>query len=94
MRVQFTVTNTGSRPGVTVPQVYLGFPTAAGEPPHQLKAFDRIALTPGRSSQVALTLPTAAFTSWTARGGWSTTHGVYEISVGRSARDLPLSYLR
>jgi beta-glucosidase len=90
VRVRFTVTDTGGRAGVAVPQVYLGFPGAAGEPPHQLKGFDRVALAPGAARDVTLTLPAAAFTTWSAAAGWHTVHGDYQISVGSSSRDLPL----
>ena len=40
--VSFTVANTGSVSGAETPQVYLGFPTAAGEPPRQLKGFTKV----------------------------------------------------
>ena len=35
--VSFTLKNTGSRDGAATPQLYLGFPASAGEPPKQLK---------------------------------------------------------
>ncbi|MGH6655996.1 MAG: discoidin domain-containing protein, partial [Actinocrinis sp.] len=42
--VTATVTNTGSRAGTEVAQLYVGDPASAGEPPHQLKGFQRITL--------------------------------------------------
>ena len=45
--VRFRVRNTGSRPGKAVPQVYVGYPAEAGEPPAQLKGFAAVRLEPG-----------------------------------------------
>ena len=90
VRVAFTVANTGSRTGVAVPQIYVGFPHVAEEPPRQLKAFDRLTLAPGAARTVTLTLSQHAFEYW-ADGGWRTAPGDYLISVGASSRDLPLA---
>jgi len=40
--VNFTLSNTGKADGATVPQLYLGFPATAGEPPMQLKGFENV----------------------------------------------------
>jgi beta-glucosidase len=88
--LSFTVTNTGDRTGVAVPQVYLGFPIAAGEPPHQLKAFERLTLGPGAARRVTLSLPAHAFDYW-GPGGWQAAAGAYQVSVGSSSRDLALT---
>ena len=48
--VTATVTNTGSRAGVDVAQLYVGDPASTGEPPAQLKGFQRVSLQPGASS--------------------------------------------
>jgi beta-glucosidase len=90
VRVSFTVTNTGARTGVSVPQLYLGFPASAGEPPRQLKGFDRVSLGPGASTSVVMTLPTAAFQYWSPNG-WKVAAGSYRVSVGLSSRNLPLA---
>jgi len=50
--VTATVTNTGSRAGTDVAQLYVADPAAAGEPPHQLKGFQRVTLNPGASATV------------------------------------------
>ncbi|MBZ5740042.1 glycoside hydrolase family 3 C-terminal domain-containing protein [Nocardioides mangrovi] len=89
--VRLTVQNTGDRAGSAVPQVYVGAPAAAGEPPWQLKGFDKVRLRPGESTRVTLRLDRRAFSRWsTARHGWVVTPGTYRIAVGRSSRDLPL----
>jgi beta-glucosidase len=41
------VTNAGRRVGSDVVQLYLAFPESAGEPPRQLRGFDRVRLVGG-----------------------------------------------
>jgi beta-glucosidase len=83
------VTNTGPRAGAEVVQLYVGFPAAAGEPPWQLKAFEKVRLEPGQSKEVTFRLPTRAFASWDeAAKAWKAHAGAYQIAVGSSSRDL------
>lgn len=51
-----TIKNTGLMPGTEIPQLYLGFPTNAGEPPKVLRGFDEVFLQPGGSSIVRFIL--------------------------------------
>ena len=62
--VTATVTNTGSRAGTDVAQLYVGDPAPAGEPPHQLKGFQRITLTPGAAGTVTFTVTAHDLASW------------------------------
>ena len=87
----FTVRNTGKRAGAEVPQLYLTFPAAAGEPPLQLKGFDRVELAPGQAKRVTLRLDTRAFSVWdAAKHSWKQAHGTFTVRVGDSSRSLPL----
>ncbi|MDQ6697322.1 MAG: glycoside hydrolase family 3 C-terminal domain-containing protein [Actinomycetota bacterium] len=90
VQVTFTVTNTGMRTGISVPQVYLRFPVAAGEPPQQLKAFTRLGLLAHRSRRVTVALPAHAFEYWSS-GRWRTAQGAYTVSVGTSSRSMALA---
>src|SRR3954471_16155392 len=91
-RVQFTVTTTGKRSGAEVSQLYIGFPARDGEPPRQLKGFDKVALEAGQAKTVTLDLDARSFEHWdTTKHGWAATRGCYTIAVGGSSRDLPLS---
>jgi beta-glucosidase len=54
--VSFTVKNNGSVDGTEIPQLYLGFPAAAGEPPKLLRGFDEVKLSAGQSAQVQMSL--------------------------------------
>jgi beta-glucosidase len=83
------VTNAGKRRGTEVVQAYLGFPTKAGEPPKQLKAFSSTTLSPGHSARVVLHLPHAAFQAY-LNNHWMTVSGKYKIFIGTSSSDLPL----
>jgi beta-glucosidase len=90
--VTATVTNTGSRAGTDVAQLYVGDPAAAGEPPHQLKGFQRVTLNPGASATVTFTVTAYDLARWdTASGTWLASAGSYQILVGDSSRSLPLS---
>jgi beta-glucosidase len=83
------VTNSGTRAGAEVVQLYVGFPASAGEPPWQLKAFEKVRLEPGQSKDVAFRLPSRAFASWDeAAKAWKTHAGAYQVAVGSSSRDL------
>uniref|UniRef100_UPI00384CD16F discoidin domain-containing protein n=1 Tax=Kitasatospora fiedleri TaxID=2991545 RepID=UPI00384CD16F len=90
--VTATVTNTGSRAGTEVAQLYVGAPAATGEPPHQLKGFQRITLNPGASGTVTFTVTAHDLAHWdTASSNWTATAGSYQILVGDSSRNLPLT---
>ncbi|MFJ4186308.1 glycoside hydrolase family 3 C-terminal domain-containing protein [Kitasatospora sp. NPDC089509] len=87
VRVGFDLTNVGPRTGTEVPQLYLTFPSAAGEPPQQLKAFDKVTLAPGASTHVELRLDRSAFAVWDPDvHGWGVPGGRYGLTVGSSSR--------
>jgi beta-glucosidase len=94
--VSVKVTNTGKRRGAEVPQVYLGLPPDAGEPPKRLVAFRKVWLEPGQSTTVRMTVdPRAAshpFGVWDeASKRWVVRDGSYIVSVGTSAAGTFLS---
>lgn len=89
--VSFTVTNTGSRKGADVPQLYVDDPRAAHEPPKQLAGYSKVFLRPGRSVRVTLKAAPRSFSYWdTTTHGWRATPGLYRILVGESSRDILL----
>jgi len=90
--VTATVTNTGSRAGSELAQLYVGDPASAGELPHQLKGFQRITLNPGASGSVTFTITAHDLASWdTTSSNWIAAAGSHQILVGDSARNLPLT---
>ncbi len=89
--VDATVRNTGSRAGADVVQLYLGDPTSTGEPPRQLRAFERVMLNPGQEKRVRLTLDARALSYWDERTRTEVApKGRYQIFVGDSSAHLPL----
>ena len=53
----FSVRNVGSRRGKAVPRIYITYPSCAGEPPAQLKAFEVVRLEPGEPRRVMIDIP-------------------------------------
>ncbi len=90
--VNVTLENIGERTGAESVQVYVGFPVSAFEPPRQLKGFRKAKLAPGESQVLSIELDWRAFASWDeAIGDWLQAPGCYEVLVGHSSRDLPLT---
>jgi beta-glucosidase len=74
-----------------VAQVYVGAPAGAGEPPRQLKGFQKVRLRPGQTRHLTFVLDRRAFSIWdTASHAWTVVPGPHQIQVGDSSRDLPL----
>jgi beta-glucosidase len=91
--VSATVTNTGKVAGSDVAQLYLGDPAASGEPPRQLKGFDKVTLRPGQSATARFTLTGHDLSYWdAAASGWVVADGRYQVYVGDSSAlaNLPL----
>jgi beta-glucosidase len=89
--VTFDITNTGSRSGSEIAELYVNMPAAAGEPPRQLKGFQKIALSAGSTGHASITLNARAFQHWDAsKNAWAITAGTYQIQVGASSRNILL----
>jgi beta-glucosidase len=94
--VRATIANVGKRRGAEVPQVYLGFPAAAGEPPKRLVGFEKVWLNPGERRAITITLdPDAANHPFgifdMASQQWKTPAGTYTVMLGTSSRDIVAS---
>ncbi len=87
--VTLTVTNTGSRTGATVVEVYVSYPAGAGEPPEQLRSFARVLLKPGRSTRVSLSIDRRGFAIY-RHGSFTVVPGTYGVNVGQSSANLPI----
>jgi beta-glucosidase len=89
--VTFDITNTGSRSGSEIAELYVNMPAAAGEPPRQLKGFQKLALSPGGIGHASITLDARAFQHWdVSKNAWAITAGTYQIQVGASSRNILL----
>jgi beta-glucosidase len=90
--VTATITNTGSRAGADVAQLYVDDPPTSRQPPEQLEGFRRVYLQPGASQQVAFHLTQHNLQYWhSSSNSWATSTGSYGIKVGDSSANLPLS---
>ena len=54
--ISFSVANSGSLPGTEKPQLYLGYPTGAGEPKRVLRGFEEVDLGVGQNMVVSIVL--------------------------------------
>jgi beta-glucosidase len=87
--VTFTVTNTGSRRGSEVPQVYLGpssrLPAGVQQAVAKLIAFSRVDLSPRQSRRIRLHVDRQRLSSWSG-GTWVAGTGTRAVWVGSSSR--------
>jgi beta-glucosidase len=89
--VSFELTNTGTRAGAEVAEVYASLPQAAGEPFKRLVAWEKVRLEPGESKPVTLHLDHFYLSIFNAdKNAWELIPGEYVIQAGASSRDLPL----
>ncbi|MFI6812546.1 beta-glucosidase [Nonomuraea sp. NPDC050328] len=84
--VTVSVTNTGSRRGREVVQVYLAAP--GGDP--RLAGFDVVEAGPGESVVTTVFLPERAVQEWDG-SAWRAVPGEYTVTAGRSYADRPLT---
>ena len=92
LRIRCRVTNTGTRPGSQVIQVYVKDPVhSAPRPEKELKGFGKVWLEPGESRDVEILLGDHAFSFWNENtNAWCVEAGEFEILVGDSSAHLPL----
>ncbi len=93
VEVSLTVTNTGSRAGAEVVQLYIGDPVAGvNRPVQELRGFRKVGLEPSASARVSIELDQRAFAYWhTPRQEWVVEGGEFKIRVGSSSRDIRLT---
>lgn len=92
-RAQVTVTNTGTRSGDAVPELYVSLPSLPGvpEPPWQLKGYDKLKLAPGQSEEVSMPVDARSVSYWSdSANAWKVAPGCDVLGVGSSPASLPL----
>jgi beta-glucosidase len=91
IRLSFTARNTGSRPGIAVPQLYVrDLLASVVRPVKELKAFGRAALGPGESVRVSFEVPTDMLCFTGPDGRRVVEPGEHELQVGASSADIRL----
>jgi len=90
--VTFDVTNTGSRTGADVAQVYVTDTHASvPRPAEELKGFEKVTLQPGETKHVTIHLDSRSFAYYdTARKNWHIAPGTFAIGVGDSSASIDL----
>ena len=89
MTVTIPVTNTGSRAGDEVVQLYMRDPVArVSRPVKQLRGFARIALQPGETRSISFTLSADQFALWSHDREWLIEPGTIELMVGSASDDI------
>lgn len=93
LAVRLTVTNTGTRSGREVVQVYAGLPgSGVARPLRWLAGFTAVTIEPGEQRTVEIPIRQEDLAYWsTAADRWVVEPGEYVVSVGASSRDLRLS---
>ncbi|MEN3223951.1 beta-glucosidase [Mycolicibacterium porcinum] len=93
LSVRLTVTNTGTRSGREVVQVYAELPgSKVGRPLRWLAGFSSVPVAPGEQRVVEIPFSRSDLAYWnTAAGRWAVESGEYAVSVGASSRDLRLT---
>lgn len=93
IRLSVDVTNSGQRAGQEVVQVYVRDEASRlVRPPQELKAFAKVALEPGETQTVTLTLTGQSLAYYDpSAGGWVTEPGTFTLLVGSSSRDIRLT---
>ncbi|MDR1238469.1 MAG: glycoside hydrolase family 3 C-terminal domain-containing protein, partial [Propionibacteriaceae bacterium] len=91
--VSLAVTNTGTRAGREVVQLYVGKPASTvRRAVRELKGFTSVMLAPGESQTVSIEIPQADLAYWDDRvHRWLVEPGEYLVWAGASSRDLRLS---
>ena len=90
VEVTVAVTNTGDRAGREVVQVYTSLPgSSVQRAPRELKAFASVALEPGETQVVTLTVRRKDLAYWDIRADrWVVEGGEYTVDVAASSRDI------
>ncbi|MCX6245027.1 MAG: glycoside hydrolase family 3 C-terminal domain-containing protein [Bacteroidetes bacterium] len=90
--VTFEVTNTGSREGAEVAQVYVrDIEASVPRPVKELKEFRKIWLKPGKTVKVSIKLKPEAFSFYdVTTKSWKIEPGLFEILIGSSSRNILL----
>jgi beta-glucosidase len=84
------ITNTGKRTGQEAVQIYVHDVAASVlRPIKELRGFAKVAVNPGETETVALTLDRTAFAYWDdGQHAWVAEAGEFEILVGSSSHDI------
>ncbi|MFB7892889.1 beta-glucosidase [Microbacterium sp. NPDC056044] len=89
-RATVNVRNTGQRAGAHVVQLYVSAPSGdVRRPLRELKAFEKVTLAPGESTELHLELDRRSFAYWDVeQGGWIVKPGEYLVQLAADAASV------
>jgi beta-glucosidase len=91
IEVTVDVTNTGSRKGDEVVQLYLKDKVSSVTTyEHDLRGFERVTLNPGQTKTVKFTIRPDDMALLDRNNKWTVEPGEFEVMVGRSSADIRL----
>jgi beta-glucosidase len=92
IKVSFNVKNTGSADGKEIAQLYIkDVKSSVPRPLKELKGFSKVALSPGETKKVELTLSEKDFSFWDVnKKSWYAEPGEFVIMVGAASNDIRL----
>ena len=92
VQVTFDLTNSGSRAGAEVAQVYIADThSSVPRPPKELKGFAKVNLKPGETQRVTVELNRRSFSYYDVEArAWHAEPGVFEVLVGHSSAAIEL----
>lgn len=92
VEVEASISNTGSRSGSAVPQLYVSLPSTEGlegSPVKSLRGFEKVALQPGEIKSTVFQLRRRDISYWDILSqNWVLPKGEFTFRVGFSSRDL------
>ena len=90
VKVNVSITNTGSRAGAEVVQLYVqDVKSSVVRPVKELKAFQKVFLQPGETKEVTLTLGDRAFQFYdVAAKDWRSEPGRFNFLIGNSSKNI------
>lgn len=91
--VSFLITNTGTRRGAEIAQMYIALPKSGiFRAEKELKGFCRLELAPGESKRAEILFDDKTFRYWNRQTkAWEVEEGVYQILIGADSRTIRLS---
>ena len=91
VHLSFKVTNTGSRAGSEIAEVYAALPENAGEPPKRFVGWSKVKLDAGESKVVTIEIVPKYLSIFSVEhNAWQLVPGDYAFMVGRSSQNLEL----
>ena len=86
LTIRARLTNSGSRDGDEVPQLYIRPSVSSGVTGKRLQAYRRVHLAAGESRVIEFTVPAASLAVLDPQDRWVVQSGTYEVTLGTSAQ--------